>query len=138
MRKTVIALLAMLLLAGCKTAAPAEIVTTEAAVPVTTEQPLTENVITTEDLFEAEIDFSDFDTNPPTTQPVTTQPVVPDTEYKAPETTHSTEPEQTQAPVSEPATTEPEISEPEEKPEMSTTVPPEYEPDGYNSQIVRP
>ena len=87
--------------------------------PVATEDPFE---------FESEIDFSDFETEPEATEPVDTKPEATEPQAK---------PEPTIPEASEPTPTEPEATQPEETDPPETTVP-SYEPDGYNSQIVRP
>ena len=141
MKQILIATLVAILIfscVGCKQQGqPAAESTTEpATLPTEPETTLGETVPEeTAERFESEIDFSDFATSPQevTTVPSPSQPTEP-------EVTQPTEPATTQAPT-EPATepaTEPEVAtDPVPTPEP-TTATPSLEPDGYNSQIVRP
>ena len=125
MKKLYILALSLLLavsMIGCKTQPAPQQSTT---LPQTTAPQL----VTTQDPFEfeSEIDFSDFATEPVSTDPVDTAPEEPEV----------TEPEVTDPKPTKPAPTQPEETQPEQT-DPPETAAPVYEPDGYNSQIVRP
>ena len=139
MRIAIIMLVLALLLVGCvneqvpETTQPT-VAPTEQNQPEETTQPTT-----LADPFEgeADIDFSDFDTEPETTRP--TEPERTEQSAAEPTTTMAptTEPEMTETETTQP---EPEetTQEPTEPTEPETSAAPSYGTDGYNNHIVRP
>lgn len=130
-------LIIVLCFAGCKvvinpepakeTKSPETTVGSGKAEPESTAPETTENPFDGE----TEIDFSQFETEPQATEPSETEPPVTEPEETEPA---PTEPEKPQPEPTEPEKPQPDPTEPEE---TEPVVPP-TEPDGYNSQIVRP